>query len=320
MNNLRAAARLLATGFSLALMSSCQEPVLNLNQQDLSQPGATESPANRPDAADAAQLAGIVSDQLSGALLNDAQIRVDTTGVRSDAAGFYLFESLPVGEAKLIVQHPGYRPHTRTLQLSAGRQTVDIALLPVGADMPVPAPDSPATSIPAPQPGASPAPIILNPDGSTSMPSSAPTATPPVSPIASPSAAPSASPTATASPSANPDNSPYDPELDRVAQAEAIVKSHPNGLQLQFLLSRSNGLPVNWGWGEVKVEYYLANLEPDDSLGQFLTSGSSVLLSNGDGFVLSNLSQSPNSRIRINFTLTLPDQRKISQEQSLTVN
>lgn len=319
MKNLPSPFRLLAPALSLGLLLSCQEPVLNLNQQDLSQPGPSASNSPGPVASGEAQLAGIVSDQISGALLNDAQVRVDTTGVRSDAAGFYLFEGLRAGEAKLIVQHPGYRPHTRTLQLSAGRQTVDIALLPVDAPLPVTPSDAPPDSLPTAQPGSpapapSPTPIILNPDGSTSVPSAAPSAS--ASPL--PSATPSASPSA--SPSANPGNSAYDPELDRTAQAEAIVKSHPNGLQLQFLLSRSNGLPVNWGWGQVRVEYYLANLEPDNSLGQFLTSGSSVLLSNGDGFVLSNLSQSPNTRIRINFTLTLPDQRKISQEESLTVN
>jgi len=291
------------------LVGACQDPVLNLQQRDPTQPSraAPEAPADTEAATGQSRLAGVIKDQQTGQLLNNAQIRVDAEAGKSDSAGFYQFLSLPPGEVKLIVQYPGYHPYTQTLTLVPGRQTVDVALLPLSVlplPEPMPNPDNPLDG----SPSAEPVPIILNPDGSTSTPS----------PVATASASPSPVPSLSPSPSPSPSPA-YDPDLDRVVQADVFIKRQGDGLQLSFVLQRSNGLPVNWSWGQVRVEYYLANLDSQGEVSQFLTNGSTVLNDNGDNFVVSNLTQTAGTQVRINFTLTFPNQRQVSQELTIPV-
>ncbi|HEY9839040.1 MAG TPA: carboxypeptidase regulatory-like domain-containing protein [Candidatus Obscuribacterales bacterium] len=284
----------------LLLLAGCQEPVLNDSQQDLTQSRSQSRPPQAVPSAvvtDSAALGGIVRDGISGKLISGATVRLDTRATESDQAGFYQFAASQKGEFKLIVLHPDYQPYTETLQLDGTRRIHDVQLTPLGATAPPAASSSPG-------PVASPTPILLLPNGSTASPGASPTA----SPLATPSVSPTATPVPTASPA-------YDPLLDEAVQAEVLIKRHPNGLELVFLLQRSNGQPVNWEWGEVQVQYFLA-----DNAGQLLTNGGTVLNAYGESFVVSPSNGQVPDQVQIQYTLTLPDHRQIEATDTVTVS
>lgn len=294
-------------------LNACQEdPVIN-SGQDFTQPTsassvnptASSNNSSTPDSSAAPQdssgdtgvrLTGVVKDKASGLLLSEALIRIDTTSTITDGAGYYQMDHLVSGEAILIVQHPGYVPYTAQINLSSGRSFQDIALEPLTGN-------NQSSS-----PSASPTPVILKEDGTVSQPSAS------ASP--SPSSSASNSPEPTPSPSSG-----YDPQLDEVVQTKVVARRQENGLALVFLLQRSNGLPVNWEWGTVKIEYYLANKTvPSEGSTLFLTSGTSILTANGDTFVVDTGDRNVENQIEINFTLTFPNGRQLPQDLTLNLN
>lgn len=286
----------------LLLLPACQEPVIGSGQDLTASPRPGATAASNSPAATGATLGGVVKNRETGALVNGATVRLDTRSTETDQAGFYQFAATPAGQAKLIVLHPNYQPYSETLTLDANRRIVDVQLLPNGA----------ATPGPSVTPSATP-PLILLPDGSTS-----PMPTPSASASASASASPSASASATPRPTATP---AYDPRLDDAEQAEVTVKRRSNGLELLFLLQSANGSPVNWEWGQVKVEYFIAdaNLNSNGSRDQ-VTSGRTVINAYGEEFVVGTGGRVVPDEVLVNFVLTLPDEREIEHEMTVEVN
>lgn len=287
------------------VLVACQEdPVLNQQQSDLSQNRPAASSSTNPDtpAANPAQtLSGIVRDQQTGKLIAGASIRLDTLLGSSDQVGFYQFKQPPAGASKLIVVHPDYESFVETITVQGNRQIYDIQMVPKGMGQnPLSLPSVMASSSPGLEPSASATPIMLLPSGvpTPTSASSSPTPTTVSSPTPTPQATPS---------------SAYDPILDEAAQGEVLVKRHSKGLELVFSLQQANGLPVNWSWGSVGVEYYLADLS-----GRILANGKSVILSNGESFVVTS-SESFSEQVQVSITFTLPDARTLSFQSTLTV-
>lgn len=286
----------------LLFLAACQEdPVLNQQQSDLSQNRPTAISSSSPDnpAVNSAQtLSGIVRDQQTGKLIAGASIRLDTLLSSSDQVGFYQFKQPPAGASKLIVVHPDYESFVETITVQGNRQIYDIQMTPKGmGPLPSSLPSVMASSSPGLEPAASATPIILLPSG-----------------VPTPVSAVSATPTAVSSPipQATP-SSAYDPILEEAAQGEVLVKRHSKGLELVFSLQQANGLPVNWSWGSVGVEYYLADLS-----GRILANGKSVILSNGESFVVTS-SETFSEQVQVSITFTLPDARTLSFQSTLTV-
>ncbi|MGV3523657.1 MAG: carboxypeptidase-like regulatory domain-containing protein [Candidatus Sericytochromatia bacterium] len=280
------------------LLSACQEdPVLDGTPQDLTQnPGnpisASPSPENTPTpnvGNPDVQLAGVVRNSSTGALLANATVRVNDQATRTDSAGFYRLSPTQTGAVKLIVIQEGFQPYTATLELRSGSQIQDIDLQ--AADQ----------NVATPVPTASEGPIVLLPDGSASVMPPRPT------PSASPTPAPTPVPTATPA---------WDPILDEAAQSDVLIRRRgQNQLELVFTLQRVNGLPVNWEWGQVLIDYNLGNPLNANSCdnAEFLTSGRSVINANGEGFVINLGSKEPENPVCINYTLTLPNREEIEQ-------
>lgn len=302
----------------LGCLMACQEPVLTQGQQDLTNrpPSPATSAITQPDTGSPTQasLGGLIRERDSGKLVSGATVRLDTRATSSDQAGFYQFLNPGSGEAKLIVIHPDYAPFTETLSLDGKRRIHDVQLSLTGAPAASPTPQ--LSSSPGVTPSASPTPLILLPDGSVATP--APTASP--SPSASSSSSPqsSGSPSASATPVASASPA-WDPRLDEAAQAEVLVKRRSNGLELTFLLAKINGIPVNWEWGQIKVEYYIGKVGAPaaDSL---VTSGRSVINAFGDSFVVTTGQAQVPETVRVKFTLTLPDARIIENEMIVQVS
>ncbi len=305
----------------ICLASTACDPVLSTGGSDLSQPtSASTASSAKPGSSDIrlnpVSLIGVVRARNGQALISNATVRINTHTVQSDSAGFYQLDALPEGDVKLIVMAPGYQAYTRTLSLKVGSQVEDIDLLALGetqtdlepdsTETPTPKPDS--SSEPAPAPSASGT-LILLPDGSASV---APTASPSPVPSASanPSASPSVSPSPTASPTPEP---PYDPILDQAVNSQLLISPQNNDLRLTFSLSQVNGFPVNWSKGTVHVEYFLANGD-----GSFLTSGRSVITTNGDSFVVSLGAKKADSTIIADYVLTLPNLSQIKKKETLS--
>lgn len=296
----------------LLSLSACEtEPVIFGPQEDLTQsqnanqgsipstPTTSAEPSESsrlplsPDTDDV-RLTGVIKDQSTGLLLSEALIRVDTQAAISDGAGFFQIDNLEAEKVILIVQQPGYIPYTATVELKSGRNFHDIDLVPLAQN----------ANQNSPSPSASATPIILEEDGSTP----APTATP--------NSGESVTPTPTPSPSG-----PYDPQIDEIALSNVVMRRKENGLELVFLMQRSNSLPVNWEWGSISVEYFLANttIFAEDTT-YFLTSGKTELRQNGDTFVVDPGNRQVGDEIEIDFTLTFPNGRELKQTETVTLS
>lgn len=286
----------------LCLLSACQEdPVLTTGQQDLSQPQpqttsapqvqATPTPMATPVLG--TSIGGVVRDSVSGQLVSQATVRLDARSTLTDQTGYYLFLEPGKGEGKLIVEREGYQPFTQTVQIGDSKRVVDIQIVPANA--PTATPQTP---------------VVLQPDGSASV---APSASPAASPTPDSTPAPTATPGngATPSPTASP---AYDPALDEVAQSEVLVKNHPNGVELTFSLQKSNGLPVNWEWGQITVQYVISGTD-----GKPIANGVTVINSFGDKFVTNSAVSPLPNQVKAVYTLTLPDGRKISADTTVQV-
>lgn len=282
----------------LCLLSACQEdPVLSTGQQDLSQaqpqtssaPQIQATPTPTATPAIGTSLGGVVRDSVSGQLVSQATVRLDARSTLTDQTGYYLFLEPGQGEGKLIVEREGYQPFTQTVQIGDSKRVVDIQIVPANAPAPTATPQTP---------------VVLQPDGSASVSPS---------PSPSPTPAPTATPGngATPSPTASP---AYDPVLDEVAQSDVLVKNHPNGVELTFTLQKANGVPVNWEWGQIMVQYVISGTD-----GQPIANGVTVMNSFGDKFVTnSSVSPLPN-QVKAVYTLTLPDGRKVSADSTVQV-
>jgi len=82
--------------------------------------GGSESPS--------ATLSGTVRAVTGAAVLEDAQIRIGSQQVTSDASGQFELTGLPVGAATVRVERSGYLPAEAQVTLSAGANTQDFAL------------------------------------------------------------------------------------------------------------------------------------------------------------------------------------------------
>ncbi len=279
----------------LMLSTSCQEPVLSTNTpgKDMTQEspppttGATPLPQNN------LVLQGVIQEAGTQRLLPGVTVRINTTSQVSDEAGFFRFENLAPGEVKLIATAPNYVPINRTLELTAGTQTEDLMLQPVTA------------SSPSPTPEASPTPIILLPDGSTATPEPTPM------PTATATPTPSATPTPEATPTTEPSASST---LNEATQASVLVQRKNEDLLLTFTLNKSNGAPVQWSGDQVFIEYYIAT--PGDEI---LTSGKSLITSNGDRFVVSLGGRPSTEMVKVDITLLLPNQQVLTIQDLVNV-
>lgn len=291
------------TSFTLLLCASlfaCQEPVITTgNSQDLSQtapPSAQPSdPASTaPTATEKTTLQGVVQEAGTQRLLPGVTVYLNEVTQVTDAIGFFKFENLSPGPAKLIIAAPNYANVNRNLTLTGGLQTEDVILTPG------------QNTVPPITPSAEPSTIILLPDGSTATPE----------PSATPTPAPSASPTpeATAEPSPSPSPTDTSPGLDEATSADVLVQRKDSALNLVFTLNQQNGLPINWSGETVYIEYYIAT--PDD---QILTSGRSLITSNGDGFVVSLGGRETTPRVNVDITLLLPNQNVLRIRELVNV-
>ncbi len=299
----------------ISAITACQEPVLNPSQSDLGQ-NSSASPANSANLTNSnqASLGGLIRERDTGKFISGASVRLDTRSTSSDQAGFYQFMNPGSGEVKLIVMHPNFATYTETLTLDSQRRIHDVQLSPLGT-APSASPD--AQSSPNISPSSSPTPIILLPDGSVSSPSPSASASASASPQASPSpSSTSSSASATPSPSPSP---AWDPKLDDATQAQVLVKRRSNGLELVFLLAQNNGGPVNWEWGQVKVEYFIGKTSGPNTE-SLVTSGRTVINAYGEGFVVVTSQAQGLDSVRVKFTLTLPDNRLIENEMLVQVS
>ncbi len=299
---------------TLVFAFSCQEPVLNTQPEDLSGASATpapsSSPASAPPEAPAAatggRLQGVIQEQGSRRPLEGVEVRLNDKSQTTDASGFYLFDDVPEGASKLLVNAEGFLPVNRTVNLTNRARVEDIFLEPENRGA-----------------VADPPTVILLPDGSTATAEPTPAASampepaPTVSATPDPAPAASATPVPTATPSSTPEPEPtpaYDPALDEVAQAEVAIQRRNNGLSLTPLLQRSNGLPVTWQRGQVFLEYFIADTE--DNL---LTSGRSFVESSDERLTLSLGSRSAGEEVKVDITLILPNSRTVKVQSTVTV-
>lgn len=287
--------------FLALLISACTDPVLDTPV--LAPPSAMPPETNKDTSPSlGVSLSGVVRDSEQN-LLSGVIVRLNKQQTHTDQTGFFQFTELEPGEFKLIAEAPGYQPVAVTVQIQARSQVQDLTLQKL--------------LTPSPSPLASLQPIFLTP--SPPDPSASPQPLVTASPTDSSQA--TSSPIATASPS-----SLYDPQLDEAARVELFLKRKNNGIQLNFLLFRRNGLPVAWEWGVVQVEYYLAEPLTEGGLtkpGNLISSGRSVLTASNQPFLLT-LDEAILSRlgdqVYATCTLTLPDSRLLTLRQVVNVN
>jgi hypothetical protein len=305
---------------SLAL-ASCGDPVINTSSNTAAEPQTLATP-NANLSLEKGFLSGVVMNTQKS-LLAGVTVRLGEQKVETDQTGYYQFSQVQPGEVKLIAEAPGYTPVALTVTIGAARQVQDLSLSTVQAGTsPVILPSAPPSSDTVTSPSTSPTPVFLLPDGSSSA-----------APIASSSPAVQANPTpvpatpVAGSPTPAPTASPlYDPNLDEAKLSELFLKRKSNGLELNFLLSKSNGLPVDWSWGVVKVEYYLAQTQTNNGIkspGSLITSGRTIIAQSNESFILTlsseQMSQLGDS-LYANYTLTLPDLRTLSLEKEFSIH
>lgn len=321
-------ARTIWLASALLLLGACTDPVIeNSSLTALDQPSAAPVSLPGPVSSVAPRtgtgfLSGVISDGVTQRLLPGVTVRVGEKRVQTDQAGYYQFEQLEAGEVKLIAEAVGYLSQAITIEIQPRRQVRDLGLQP-GSGGSLPPLESPPATAPLPTalplPSASVPPIVLLPGGGVATPSPMVSASPLPSPTTSP--APNVTPTPSPTPS-----SLYDPVLDEAKLSELFLKRRSNGLELNFLLYKANGLPVDWQWGVVQVEYYLAQSVSTNGVtapGNLITSGRSIIAKSNEPFVSTlNAEQMAvlGETIFANYTLTLPDKRKLSLQKEFRIN
>lgn len=297
------------------LLSACTDPVLDTQTLAPAAPALVPSAQPEPRVGEAlgtGSLSGVVRDQTQK-LLPGVTVRLNGQQTQTDQVGFFEFSRLEPGEFKLIAEASGYQPVAVTVQLQARRQVQDLSLQALAPPV-QPLTPSPLVS-PALQPVFLP-PQEPSPASASPQPQNIATPQPTVTATSSP---------AVATPSPRPP-SLYDPELDEAAVVELFLKRKANGVQLNFLLSKLNGLPVEWDWGVVQVEYYLAqplNQQGVVTPGVLISSGRSVLTTNNQPFLLfldSTALTLLGDEVYATCTLTLPDKRQLTLRQVVDVN
>ncbi|MGE3728037.1 MAG: carboxypeptidase regulatory-like domain-containing protein [Candidatus Sericytochromatia bacterium] len=311
-------ARMFWLGSALLMVGACTDPVIETQTlTPADPPRVSAAPVSAPNTVSSpfpslgsGFLSGVVSDAASQRLLPGVTVRLGDKQVQSDQAGYYQFEQIEAGEAKLIVEAPGYLPQAITVEIQARRQVRDLSLqLASGGLPPLP------TAGPTPAPLTSPTPILLLPGGATPSPaiSASVIPLPSVSAVATPTPVPTPSPL-------------YDPVLDDAKLSEVFLKRKINGLELNFLLYKSNGLPVDWKWGVVQVEYYLAQSVSSNGVsapGNLISSGRTIIAQSNEPFLLTlNAEQLTllGEKIYVNYTLTLPDKRQLALQKEFVIN
>lgn len=314
-------ARRFLLGSALLMVGACTDPVIeNQAVTPADPPRVSAAPVSAPITPSSLPslgtgfLSGVVSDAASQRLLPGVTVRLGAKQVQSDQSGYYQFELIEAGEAKLIVEAPGYPPQAITVEIQPRRQVRDLSLQAgSGAVQPTGIPPSAG---PTPTPLNSPAPIFLLPGGAiatpTPTPSTTPVATTPV-PATTPTPMPTPSPL-------------YDPVLDDAKLSEVFLKRKINGVELNFLLYKSNGLPVDWKWGVVQVEYYLAQSISTNGVsapGNLISSGRTIIAQSNEPFLLTlNAEQlgQLGDKVYANYTLTLPDKRQLKLQKEFPIN
>lgn len=324
-------ARTFLLGSALLLVGACTEPVIQTQTSTLADPPRVSAapPASPAPVAGSLPspgsgfLSGVVTDGATQRLLAGVTVRLGDKRVQTDQAGYYELAQLEAGEAKLIVEAPGYAPQAITVEIQSRRQVRDLSLQAgtgIVPTVPLPSSTVPNTAT-TPVPGSSPTPILLLPGGATATPTPAASATATPVPNASASASGNASPTP--APTASP---LYDPILDDAKASELFLKRKINGVELNFLLSKSNGLPVDWKWGVVQVEYYLAQSVTTNGVsapGNLISSGRTIIAQSNEPFLLTlNAEQlgQLGEKVYANYTLTLPDKRQLKLQKEFPIN
>ena len=289
------------------LLGACADPVLDTGLIPAPVSSPLAAPVPTPVMVGTAALSGVVSGPGGQPLLAGIRLRINGQSVLSDSTGFYRFSGLEPGEVKLIAEGSGYQPVALTVRLQSGQQVQDLALVAVRGAEPTAAPSASAGS---------PQPIFLPPSDLPASPVPTATALPVISPTPVATLAPTPQPTATPL---------YDPALDQAAVVNLFLKRKTTGLELNFLFARLNGLPVEWQWGTVQAEYYLAvplKQAGTVSGGELITSGRTGLSGSNQPFVLpldSVQSRLLGETVFATCTLTFPDQRVLTFQKEISV-